>query len=136
MLNISVFLPNKPGMLAKFLNILIESDIEIRALTVAENKEFGLLLFLVDKPDECIKLLEKNNYDVSITEVIAVKMILSNNTKELREIAKILGENEVNIEYLYSALIKNESYLILRLNNNKKGKEVLKTKGYDVVSRT
>jgi hypothetical protein len=123
-------------MLAKFLNILIESDIEIRALTVAENKEFGLLLFLVDKSDECIKLLEKNNYDVSITEVIAVKMILSNNTKELREIAKILGENEVNIEYLYSALIKNESYLILRLDNNKKGKEVLKTKGYDVVSRT
>ena len=134
MLNISVFLPNKPGMLAKFLNILIESDIEIRALTVAENKEYGLLLFLVDKTDECIEILEKNNYDVSITEVIAVKMILSNNTKELREIAKILGENEVNIEYLYSALIKNESYLILRLDNNKKGKEVLKTKGYDIVN--
>lgn len=51
---ISIYLKNVPGQLAQFATLLTENDIEIRAITVAENEEYGLILLLVDKPDKCI----------------------------------------------------------------------------------
>ncbi len=135
MLNISIFLPNKPGVFATFLDVLIKNKIEIRAVTVAENDEYGLLLLLVDKPMECINILEEKGYDVSVTDVIAVKMRSRENTKGLQEIAKVLGDNNVNIEYLYSTMIKNESLLIIRVNDNERAKEVLKNNSFDLEER-
>ena len=118
---ISVYIPNKPGQLANFCTYLLDNDIEIRAITVAENDEYGLILLLVDKPDECIKLLEEEDYVYSTTKVIAVKITMNeSHTKGLREIAKILGNKGVNIEFLYSTLVKDESLIILRVDDNEK----------------
>ena len=75
---ISVWVPNKPGILSKFIDALIENNIEIRAITVAENEEYGLILLLVDKPTELYSLLEEAEYPTSITDVIAVKLIDGN----------------------------------------------------------
>ncbi len=127
---ISVYLPNKPGVLSKFIDTLIEHEIEIRAITVAENDEYGLVLLLVDKPKLLYELLEKADFPISMTDVIAVKMKAENNTKGLKEIAKILGENHVNIEYLYSTLVKDESLVILRVDDNEKAKNILKKDGF------
>ena len=117
---LSVWLPNKPGMLKKFLDILIENNIELRAITVAENDEYGILLLLVDKPDECVRILEKLDYPVSETMVLAVKLKSDNNAIGLQEISKIMGENNINIDYLYNTFVKDESRLILNVVNNER----------------
>jgi hypothetical protein len=132
---LSVWLPNKPGMLKRFLDILIENKIEIRAITVAENEEYGILLLLVDKPDECIRILEEKDYPVSETMVLAVKIKAENNTVGLQEISKIMGENDINIDYLYSTLVKDQPLLIMKVDDIGKGIQVLKEDGFVLEER-
>ncbi len=128
---LSVYLKNRPGELAKFCSFLLDNEIEIRAITVAENDEYGLILLLVDKPDKCIELLEKEEYIYSVTKVLAVKVMSDKgHTQGLQEISRILGNNNVNIEFLYSTLVKDESLIIIRVNDNKKAKQVLKEEGF------
>ncbi len=132
---LSVWLPNKPGMLKKFLDILIENNIELRAITVAENEEYGILLLLVDKPDECMKILDELDYPVSETMVLAVKLKSDNNAIGLQEISKIMGENNINIDYLYNTLVKDESLIILKVDNNERAIELLKEDGFILEER-
>ena len=132
---LSVWLPNKPGMLKRFLDILIENNIEIRAITVAENDEYGILLLLVDKPDECIRILEEKDYPISETMVLAVKIKAENNTIGLQEISKIMGANDINIDYLYSTLVKDQPLLIMKVDNIEKTIQVLKLDGFILEER-
>lgn len=128
---ISVFLPNKPGQLANFFEVLMDNKIYIRSLTVAETEDYGLLLLLVDQFDKCISLLEEKEHLYSVTEVVAVR--LSDNIAGLYEVAKTLGEHEINIDYLYTSLIDDKPLVILRLSNNNNGTEVLKSHGFTVI---
>ena len=132
---LSVWLENKPGMLKNLCDLLLEHDIEIRALTVANSAEYSLLLLLVDKPDDCIDILDKNNYSNSAEMVLAVKIKSDHNTKGLQEIAKVLGDNNINIEYIYSTLVKDEALLILRVDDNERAIEILKDDGFIIEER-
>jgi hypothetical protein len=128
---ISVYLPNKPGQLANFFEVLMDNKIYIRSLTVAETEDYGLLLLLVDQFDQCISLLEEKEHLYSVTEVVAIR--LSDNIAGLYEVAKTLGEHEINIEYLYTSLIDDKPLVILRLSDNKNGTEVLRSQGFAVI---
>ena len=131
---ISLFLPNKPGQLANFFEFLMNNKIYIRSLTVAETEDYGLLLLLVKPFEKCLALLEENDYLHSITEVIAVK--LSDNITQLYNIAKALGNHNVNIEYMYTFAEKVSeisTMTVLRLDDNEKGINVLKEHGFEVV---
>ena len=116
MIQLSVFLEDRPGVLAKFIKLLMDNKIFIRALTVAKTSEYGLLLLLVDKPDDCINLLEKDDYLLSTTEVIAIR--LNDKPDTLYLIPKTLGDNKINIDYCYSTLVKDESMLIVRVEED------------------
>ena len=135
MKSISVWVPNKPGILSKFIDTLIENNIEIRAITVAENEEYGLILLLVDKPMELYALLEETDYPTSITDVVAVILKSENNTTGIKEISEILGKNKINIEFLYSTLVKDEPLIILKVDDNEKAKEILKEDGFLIEER-
>jgi len=131
---ISVFLPNEPGQLANFFEFLMKNNIYIRSVTVAETEDYGLILLLVDQFDKCINLIEDKEYLHSVTEVIAVK--LTNNISQLYEIAKTLGSNNVNIEYLYTFAEKSSSVntiAVLRLDDNENGIKVLNQNGFEVI---
>ncbi|MFX1313604.1 MAG: ACT domain-containing protein [Promethearchaeota archaeon] len=130
---ISVFLPNKPGQLAEFFEVLMDNKIYIRSLTVAETEDYGLLLLLVDQFEECTKLLEERELLYSVTEVVAVR--LSDNIAALYKIAKLFGSNNVNIEYLYTSIIDDQPLIIFRLDDNENGIEVLNQNGYHVVKK-
>ncbi|MHA1436250.1 MAG: hypothetical protein ACTSPD_01615 [Promethearchaeota archaeon] len=127
---LSVFLPNKPGQLANFFELMINSKIFIRSMTVAETDDYGLLLMLVDKFEKCIDILEQNKLLYSATEVIAIKS--PDNIGTLYKISKILGENKVNIEYLYSTLFEGEALIVLRVNDNEKAVQILKENNYNI----
>jgi hypothetical protein len=131
---ISVFLPNKPGQLANFFEFLMENSIYIRSVTVAETEDYGLILLLVDQYEKCINLIEDKEYLHSVTEVVAVK--LTDNISQLYEIAKTLGNNNVNIEYLYTFAEKSSeanTIAVLRLDNNENGIKVLSQNGFHIV---
>jgi len=124
---ISVFLPNKPGILAEFTKVLLQNNINMRAISVADTADYGILRIIVDKVDDCIKILKTNNYLVSVTEVIAVEV--PDKPGGLHQITKILGDVDVNIEYLYSTILKEKAIIVLRVDDIKKAANILKTKG-------
>jgi len=132
MLNqISVYLINRPGVLAYFMERLSEAKIFIRALTVAETEEYGLLLLLVDQFDKCIDLLERGDYIYSVVEVIGIK-VGDDNIGGVYKIAKLFGGKDVNIEFIYSTLIENEALIVLRVDNTDTAVELLKANGYQL----
>jgi hypothetical protein len=113
----------------------MNNKIFIRALTVAKTPEYGLLLVLVDKPEECITILEKNGYLHSTTEVIAIK--LNDNPMALYEIPKTLGENNINIDFCYSTIVKEDPLLILRVTNDdiERAIQSLGKSGFTIIER-
>jgi len=131
---ISVFLPNKPGQLANFFEYLMDNKIYIRSVTVAETEDYGLILLLVDQSEKCINLIEEKEFLYSVTEVVAVKM--TDNISQLYEIAKTLGNNNVNIEYMYTFAEKSteaNTIAVLRLDDNENGIKVLSQNGFQFV---
>jgi hypothetical protein len=116
MIQLSVFLEDRPGVLAKFIKLLMDNKIFIRAMTVAKTSEYGLLLLLVDKPEECINLLEGEDYLLSTTDVIAIR--LNDKPNALYLIPKTLGDNKINIDYCYSTIVKDDSMLIVRVEED------------------
>ena len=131
---ISVFLPNKPGMLGKFSKLLLENDINYRAMTIAEIDDKSLLRMVVDKTQEAIDLLKKNNYLLSIIDVLAVE--IPDKPETLYEIAEILGENDVNIEYIYSStILKREAIIILKVDKTNKALEIFKRRGTNLIEK-
>lgn len=135
MIQLSVLLEDKPGELANFIKLLMDNAIFIRALTVAKTSEYGFLLVLVDKPEQCVDLLDENNFTLSTTEVIAIR--LNDNPNALYEIPKTLGDNKINIDYCYSTLVKEEALLILRIEDQiiEKALNTLKEKGFTIVEK-
>jgi hypothetical protein len=109
---LSVFLENRPGSLASLAKAMGEAGIDILALNIAEAGEFGVVRMLVKNPDGAQKKLREMGFIVSLTNVVGVEM--GDRPRELYEIAKILGESNINVEYAYAC---TGSTLILRVSD-------------------
>ena len=133
MIQLSVYLEDKPGELANFIKLLMDNKIFIRALTVAKTSEYGLILVLVDNPEKCINLLEERDFLISTTDVIALR--LNDHPNALYEIPKTLGDNNINIDYFYSTLVKEESMLILRVEDTtiEDAVKILEKTGFTII---
>ncbi|MCK4282284.1 MAG: ACT domain-containing protein [Candidatus Lokiarchaeota archaeon] len=131
---ISIFLPNHPGVLVDLTKLLTDNAINLRALTISETTDYGILKIIVDKTSECIQILERESYLTAVTEVIAIE--IPDKPGSLHEVIKLLGENEVNIDYLYSTIVKNGAIIILRVSDNKKVIDLLKSKNIRVLDKT
>jgi hypothetical protein len=99
-IQISVFLENKSGRLAELTHALAEGGINIRALSLAETIDYGVLRLLVDKPKEARTVLAKAGFTVTETEVIAVEM--PDQPGGLAGIVDLVTRRSLNIEYLYA----------------------------------
>jgi hypothetical protein len=127
---VSVFLPNEPGVLGKFTALLMKNEINIRALTVAETADYGILRIIVNNPDKCIDILRESNYLVSETEVLAFEV--EDKPGGLHRIATLMGDNDINIEYLYSTLTTETAIILMRVNNIDKASALLEKEGIKV----
>ncbi len=112
---ISVFSENRPGRLAAIAHALEEEQVNILAFSIAEAEGFGVVRALVDHPDKAYQKLTALGFNVAFTDVIAVRM--RDEPGGLYEIAKLLGENNINIEYSYAYSGKEGAVLILRVDN-------------------
>lgn len=128
---ISAFVENKPGRLAQITGILAENSIDLRALSVADSADFGIIRMIVDRPDEVAAVLKENKVTVTLTDVIAVK--LPDKPGALNHLLDLLAENRVSVEYLYAFVTPSESgaaCVVVRADDPEKAGEVLRVNGY------
>lgn len=129
---LSVFLENKQGRLWKSLSILKEENIDIRALSIADTSEFGILRMIVSDPVKAKELLEKE-FAVSLAEVLAIEV--EDQPGGLEAALGLLNENNVNVEYIYAFVEKKTSkaLVVLRTEDNDASLKLLKENGFSVV---
>ena len=131
---ISIFSENRPGRLASIAHALGEEKINILAFSIAEASGFGVVRALVDHPDKAYKKLSSLGFNVAFTDVIAVQM--KDIPGGLYEIAKILGDAQINIEYSYAYSGKDAAVLILRVDLVDDAIEKILTSGATLLERT
>lgn len=125
---ISVQLVDKPGELVKFTKTLHDKTISIMSITVSQVP--GLCLFIVDKPEECINLLKQKSYEFSSNEVIGVPLPHNpSSSEEIEKVAKIMADNNINIDFLYSSFIKKTNILIIHISDIEKATQALISNG-------
>lgn len=122
---ISVFLENKPGALADVTRILGEAGINIRALSLADTKDFGILRLIVNDNEKAKTVLGARGFTVRKTEVVAVEV--PDRPGGLAAIMKILADAEINVEYLYAFVQQSgqNAIIIFRFDETDRAIEVL-----------
>lgn len=127
---LSVFVENKQGTLSGIIEVLAEAGIDIRALTIADTTDFGILRLIVEKPEEAKKVLQEKNFVVTVNQVIGVE--IADRVGGLARLLRTLDDALINIEYMYDFLaIKEEkAYIILRVESNAKTVELLEKNGF------
>lgn len=121
---LTIFLDNRPGRLQSVTSILAKKNINLRALSIADSTDFGLLRIIVDQPDKAHETLEKDGFVVKVNDVLAIK--IGDHPGGLQEILEPLTEAEINIEYIYGYATKSEIAVILfKTDDNQKAKKIL-----------
>lgn len=128
---ISVFLENRPGQLDAMTKVLADAGITLRALSLAETKDFGIVRMIVDDVYETATVLKDHDYISSMTPVVAVKV--PDVVGGLHKVLTALTAAKVNVEYMYSTLTGSEAgsaYMILRVEHVKNAEDALKAAGF------
>ena len=122
---ISVFLENKPGQLAEFTRLLEENRIDMRALSIAETQDFGILRLIVDDPYKTVNVAKDAGYVCAVTPVLAVE--ISDKPGSLVKMLTALGESGINVEYTYAFITRKQdvAYMVFRVNDPEKASGVL-----------
>lgn len=131
---LSIFVENKKGRLAEITDMLYKAHIDIRALCIADTKDFGIFRLIVDKPDKAQEVLKANNCTVALTDVLTIR--IDDQPGGLATPMRILSDNEICVEYMYAFISKevDSAYVIIRVDNNDLAIKVLKDNGIAMVS--
>ena len=131
---IAVFLENKSGRLAEITARLAEESINIRALSVADTADFGILRLIVDDVDKAKTALKSNGFTVGITNVIAVEV--ADKTGGLAGVLKTIEKEQLNVEYMYAFVHKTgeNAVLIFRFDDMDQAIESLQRTGYKILT--
>ncbi len=126
---ISVFLDNKPNQLTGVMKLLKNHTINIRALSIADTKDFGILRMIVDDTEKAVDVLREAAYAVTETEIVAIT--IPDTPGQLSRVLDILGEQNVNIEYLYAFLGKSDKSVsfVIRVDDNENAYKALESGG-------
>ncbi len=131
---ISVFVQNEKGALVKVLDTLAKAHIEIRALSIADTKDFGILRMITAENDKAALALAEAGFISTVTEVIAV--CTSDRPGGLAAEIKVLSDADINVEYLYAFVAKSgkEAYVVIRVDDNAGAEAALKAAGVTLLS--
>ena len=133
---ISVFLENKPGTLQKMTGVLAQNQIDMRALTIAETKDFGIARMVVNDVFSATNVLKEADFVASLTSVLAVE--IPDEPGGLDKLIRIFADEKVNIEYMYAFLggkdVKH-AYMILRVSDTAAGEAKLSGRGLKLLTQ-
>ena len=116
-MQISIFAENKLGKMEKVTKVLSDSKINILAISITSTNGFGIIKFMVDKPELALEVLKKDGFTVSLTEVLAIEM--NDQPGGLHEVVRILAQKNINIENasVYVAESRKRAYLLVEVKD-------------------
>ena len=130
---LSVFIPNQKGTLASLTTIFYERQIDIRAISVYDTAEYGILRAVVDKPDEAVAALKEQGLVAKLSNVLCVNP--EDEKGSLSRIFTLLGDSGINIDYIYSFVVRkdDDQYFVLKVDDLPKAEALLEEKSIKVV---
>lgn len=134
---VSVFLDNRLGALSELITYLDRFQIKIFALSIADAGEFGLIRMITEDAGRATKILEDANFNLAKSKKnIEVTVILTTEKDKVSRIAKILGDNDLNIEYAYSSAVRIDGKfaLVLRVDDLDKAERILEENNITILS--
>ena len=132
---LSIFVENKAGTVAEITKSIANAGVSIRALSVADTQEFGILRLIVSDVEKAKEALHENDCVVSITKVIGVE--IPDVAGGLSSVLELMSENNINVEYLYAfiTISGQHAYVVLRVEDNDKAAKILKENGVKLVTQ-
>ena len=130
---LSIFVENKKGRLADITEILSNAGANIRALSIADTTDFGILRIIVDTPDAAALALKEAGVTVSITNVIAIG--IDDVPGAFARPMRILSDADIDVEYMYAFITRKseKAYVILRVADNDSAAKVLTENGVELL---
>lgn len=130
---ISIFIENKSGRLAEVAGVLGEAGVNIRALSLADTSDFGILRLIVNDRDKAMQTLKAKGFTVSKTEVVAVEV--PDQPGGLSSILQVLDSESINVEYMYAFVERcgANAVIIFRFDETDKAIAALGAKGFNIL---
>jgi len=131
---LTVFVENQPGRLADIIGILSEGEIDIRALSVADTTDFGILRLIVNHPNQAERELSAAGYTVNQTEVLGIG--IDDQPGGLHVALEALKEANISVEYMYAFVSRKvgTAFVIIRVADNAAARELLQSKGVRILN--
>lgn len=126
---ISVFVENKPGKLVEVIEELGSKGVDLRAMSIADTSDFGILRLIADKPAQALEVLREADCITSVTKVLAVE--IEDSPGSLAKVLRILSNAGLSIEYVYAFIAHQagKAFVIIRVEDNEKAAVVLAENG-------
>ncbi|MDR0321724.1 MAG: ACT domain-containing protein [Treponema sp.] len=127
---ISVFLENTTGRLSEVTKTLAAAKINLRAISIADTADFGILRLIVDKTDEAVDALNSAGFTTRQTDVVAVE--IEDTPGSLAKLMEFFQKSQINIEYLYASLEGQigKAVVVFKLKDHEKGQKILSENNY------
>jgi hypothetical protein len=130
---ISVFLENNAGRLGEVTRVLAQAEINIRAISIADTADFGILRLIVHNYEKALTALKEAGYTTRVSDVVAVE--IEDKPGSLAKVMELFQKTKVNIEYLYASLEgqTGKAVVIFKLEDHQKGLQILKENGLTTI---
>lgn len=131
---LTVFVPNRKGTIVAVTDVLAKNNINMRALSIAETEDFGILRLIVNDEKAAEKVLEEQGYLIKVVDVVGVK--IGDEPGKLTEALNVLDKADINVEYLYAFMARTEkhAYVVLRVENNEKAETALVNEEFKLIT--
>ncbi len=131
---ISIFAENKPGKIEKITGILEDRDINIRAITITDSGDYGIIKMLVDRPVEASEALNENGITAALKDIVAVK--IEDKPGGLHQASAILAKENINVEDAYGFTIQESSraVFIFQVDNVTHTGKILEKAGFSILT--
>lgn len=133
---LAVFVQNKKGTLVSVTDTLAKNNVNLRALSIAETADLGILRLIVNDNDTAVKALGAEGYLIKTIDVVGVK--IGDAPGKLTEALAVLDKADINVEYLYAFMTRTEkhAYVVLRVEDNNAAEKVLEDAGFHIITET
>lgn len=131
---LTVFVENRKGTMVSVTETLSDNNVNIRALSIAETQDFGILRLIVNEEEKAMKALEEKDYLVKAIDVVGVK--IGDEPGKLSKALEVLEKEEINVEYLYAFMARTEkhAYVVLRVADNAAAEKALVDAGFKLIT--
>lgn len=133
---LSVFVANKAGKLVEVTKLLADNGIDLRAMSIADTQDYGIMRLIVNDLEKAKKILEDNGNIFKITDVIGVE--IPDSPGGMSKVISILSQNGINIEYLYAFISRSKeyAYVVLRVRDEQKAQQILLEQGVNLLKES